>query len=412
MNFLAICLHCLDMRDFHSHLRDTPYLDELRRRSIFIPMGRGQGHHQNDSLNAEITGKWTARFCDSELSTEGFRSPKSYWLPKTVLEYLSEAGYDLFTCMGFGKDNTGTAAVSVGMRKHWLAGEPDRLAQFSNPPKLGLEELVELMHQSKRFYAHVFLRDTHRPWGQPEGLGALVGKATPRGWPEDAFCARKAALDHPDAFAALRRRGLEKSDSIVADLFEKTKGIDDLVYLVYSNHGEVFDHFRYHLPYRNDGSNMIRGTSHGPFPYEVLYANMQMWLVPGRQPKVMRGIGRSIDIAPTVLSLASVDAADLDGESLLGYYPEGIFPPRRRFAESGHGGCISMVREDGCKLVSTGKLGGDASDPEHYGPAYHRLAVFDLTTDPYEYVNLIDTPQGQDMLRWAIAEHRALKEPC
>ena len=27
MSFIAICLHCLDMRDFHSHMRDTPFLD-------------------------------------------------------------------------------------------------------------------------------------------------------------------------------------------------------------------------------------------------------------------------------------------------------------------------------------------------------------------------------------------------
>ena len=35
MNFIAICLHCLDMRDFHSNLRDTPFLDKLRKKSIF-----------------------------------------------------------------------------------------------------------------------------------------------------------------------------------------------------------------------------------------------------------------------------------------------------------------------------------------------------------------------------------------
>lgn len=397
------------MRDFHSHLRTTPFLDELRNRAIFIPMGRAQGHHQNDSLNAEITGMWTARYCDSELLERGFRSPKKYWLPKTSLEYLRDAGYDLLTCMGFGQDNMGTSAVSVGMTNYWLGEQPERLAQFSSPQILGFDELVDLMHQSEHFYAHIFLRETHRPWGQPEGLGALVGKATPAGWPEDAFCARKAALDHPDTFAALRRRGLEKSDQIIANLFERTKDIDDLVYLVYSNHGEVFDHFRYNLPYLNDGSNMIRGTSHGPFPYEVLYANMQLWIVPGYQPKVMRGVARSIDIAPTILSLASVDAGGLDGENILDYYTKGIFPARQRFAESGHGGCLSMVREDGYKLVSTGTLAPDTTSVDYYGPAYHGLAAFDLNSDPYEYVNLIDAQHGQHLLSWAIEEHQRLK---
>ena len=56
MNFIVICLHCLDMRDFHSHMRTTPYLDELRKRCVFIPMGRGQAHHYPDSLIADMTG--------------------------------------------------------------------------------------------------------------------------------------------------------------------------------------------------------------------------------------------------------------------------------------------------------------------------------------------------------------------
>src|SRR5713226_7512353 len=97
MNFVVVCLHCLDMRDFHSHLRDTPFLDRLRAESIFIPTGRAQGHHQAGSLNAELTGIWTARCCDSALTEEGFRRTESCWLPRTVIETLQEAGFDVVT---------------------------------------------------------------------------------------------------------------------------------------------------------------------------------------------------------------------------------------------------------------------------------------------------------------------------
>ena len=100
MKFIAICLHCLDMRDFHSNLRDTPFLDKLRSKSVFIPMGRAQGHHQGDSLNAEMTGIWTARFCDSAITEEGYTSSGNCWLPKTIIEYLQENGLNIFTCMG------------------------------------------------------------------------------------------------------------------------------------------------------------------------------------------------------------------------------------------------------------------------------------------------------------------------
>jgi len=92
VNFIAICLHSLDMRDFHSHLRTTPFLDEMRKKSVFIPMGRGQGHHRLDSLNAEITGVWTTRYANSKLTKEGFfhGESKSAGYPKTVMEYLNE----------------------------------------------------------------------------------------------------------------------------------------------------------------------------------------------------------------------------------------------------------------------------------------------------------------------------------
>lgn len=410
MNFLVICLHCLDMRDFHSEMRATPFLDVLRTRSVFIPMGRAQGHNQHDSLNPEMTGRWSARYCDSTLDEGGYHRPRNYWYPKTLPEYLQGAGYDIIPCIrGPARENMGTAALN-GLRKRWLAGEPHRMSVFEDGQPGSVSELLERMHQARRFYAHVFVRDTHRPWHQPEGLGALLGKGTPSGWPEDAFCARKAALDCPDEFAALRRRGLARADSVVRTLVEGTSDIDNMVYLIYSNHGEVFDHYRYTLPYLNDGSCMVEGTSHGPYPYEALYSNMQMWMIPGQPPGVIRGIGRTIDIPATVLDLAGVEQPPMDGQSMLSSFNRGRFATRSRFAETGVGGALSMVREDGLKLVSTGLLDGNRAVDNVYGPAHHRLAVFDLEADPREYVNLIDTALGREVLSWAIANHASLKE--
>ena len=51
----------LDMRDFHSYLRDIPFLDSLRSNAVFIPLSRAQGHHSVDSLNAEMTGGLKAK---------------------------------------------------------------------------------------------------------------------------------------------------------------------------------------------------------------------------------------------------------------------------------------------------------------------------------------------------------------
>ena len=134
---------------------------------------------------------------------------------------------------------------------------------------------------------------------------------------------------------------------------------------------------------------------------------MQMWLIPGQAPRVMQGIGRSIDIAPTLLELAGVERPDLDGESMLPHFASGLLPERDRYAENQLGPCLSMVRADGWKFVSTGI--SSSRHPPHHAPEFHRLAVFDLGSDPHEYVNLVDTPQGGEVLQWALERHRELE---
>ena len=91
---------------------------------------------------------------------------------------------------------------------------------------------------------------------------------------------------------------------------------------------------------------------------------------------------------------------------MLPHFSSGRFPDRDRYAENTKGICISMVRSDGWKVVSTGLVDGE---PPRCAPDYHRLAVFDLRSDPDEYVNLVHTPQGKDVLRWAVERHRKLE---
>jgi arylsulfatase A-like enzyme len=128
----------------------------------------------------------------------------------------------------------------------------------------------------------------------------------------------------------------------------------------------------------------------------------------------MNGIGRLIDYAPTILELAGVPHDLMDGESMLSLFDTAAFPDRERHAESGieaSGACLSMVDPDGFKLIAMRQEPLPAEQAHLQPPNHHRLAVFDLKADPYEYHNIIDTPRGQDVLAWAVARHAELKAP-
>src|SRR5258708_10093280 len=118
---------------------------------------------------------------------------------------------------------------------------------------------------------------------------------------------------------------------------------------------------------------------------------MQMGGIPGHKHSVTEGISRWIDIAATLLDLAGIAHDPMDGQTMLPYFAQGEFPARDRYAESGAGGSISMVRADGYKLISTGVKPEGQRSGEFYGPDYHRLAVFNLQADPCEYFNIVDT---------------------
>ncbi len=68
-----------------------------------------------------------------------------------------------------------------------------------------------------------------------------------------------------------------------------------------------------------------------------------------------------------------------------------------------------MEFQDGYKIISTGVLGGEKTETSDFGFPDHKLAVFDLKSDPCEYVNLIDSQEGREVLRWAIERHSKLK---
>ena len=405
MNFVTVCLHCLDMRDFNSCLRKTPFLDSLRKKSIFIPMGRGHGHNQYDAILAELTGVWTQRYTNSEVSRKGFKEPDKFNLPKTLWERLEENGYTVNTTMnrvskmGLG-GNGGLTRV--------LEGDPnkERVNHFFNQGGHSLENYIKEAKESKGpFYSYFVIRNTHSPWDQEEELIKLSGlgkKEVHKDFKGNRviWAARRGSSDVKQKFIEPRLEGLARTDKLLSEIFEGFSDCEDTAFVVYSNHGEMFDHYQgVQDIIQPDETKSPYGTTHGPsFPYEPLHANMQMWIIPGKEPQIMSGIGRSIDYTPTILDLADIEHEALDGESMLPYFEKNEFPQRDRYAEAKL--AAGYVREDNMKVIFNGGFRG------HQG----RACVFDLTQDPWEYHDIADSPKGQQVIDWAIDRHNSLKQ--
>lgn len=399
------------MRDFTSDKAEIPNIRGFQKKALYLPFGRAQGHNQGDSLNPELTGIWTPRFTNSSLSVkDGFLPGKVRLYPETLIEKLQKKGYNILTCIGRNPGvgrNLGSNAGSIGMKDNWLKTRPERLLQMNYPEPMRIDQFLHHLERIKDpYFAHIFLRHTHRPWAQPDKLGALAGQGPAEPWPEDASYARKLALSDPDNFAALRRDGLKQADAVVGEILNAVQESPNTAILLYSNHGEVLDHFRYQKHFYNSVAvsrskkkyDMINGTSHGPFPYEILYANFQMWLIQGLTPGYIGGISRSIDIPATILDFIGLPHDQLDGMSMKPNFMTGRpFPYRERFAELNIGkGCLSMVREDGMKFLASNAFAG------------HEKGVFDLTADPWEWNNLIKTQKGKEVLEWAVNRYSEL----
>ena len=69
-----------------------------------------------------------------------------------------------------------------------------------------------------------------------------------------------------------------------------------------------------------------------------------------------------------------------------------------------------MVRDDGFKLIAMNPEPLPPDEQAKEFPEYHRLAVFDLKADPYEYADIADSSLGRDVIDWAVDRHRELKQ--
>jgi arylsulfatase A-like enzyme len=178
--------------------------------------------------------------------------------------------------------------------------------------------------------------------------------------------------------------GVARMDEVVGDFLEELEaalGTQVLVILT-SDHGEeLFEH---------------AGMTHGHSLYdELLRVPMLVRFPPGLGPReaVSRVPVSLLDIAPTVLEVAGVQAPGLPGQSLLSSFPE----DRLRVSQTGGLSAVSLNAE---KLI----LGQHATTRRMLGPVeYYRI-----DEDPGELRNLAESNSDRaQRLERALADYLA-----
>ena len=188
--------------------------------------------------------------------------------------------------------------------------------------RVALDRVEEAPHDHPVFL-YVHYMDVHAPY-RP---AAHLYSAPPISGPDGAaipdarleLLYRKRGLDAP----GVQQRALDlyggqirTVDAAIGELLdglEGTRGSRDTVYVVTSDHGESF---------REHGT-----TEHGRNLYPEVYEIPLVFHAPSRLPSGVRieAQVRGIDVAPTLLSLAGIDApASFEGEPLLPMKPGAI----------------------------------------------------------------------------------------
>ena len=249
-------------------------------------------------------------------------------------------------------------------------------------------------------YAHYF--QPHWPYLPPPELekkyGAPPGDQSLVNHPEKAGITHGQLIfdnhlpeEENEGARRLYRGEIDDTMSEVGRLLEELDRLgyrDDTIVVFTADHGHSLGDHKYYF-------------HHGAFLYEssVRIPLILRWPKKLPEGRVIEHQVRSIDLAPTLLSLARIrPGGDLDGRSLAGFWEGREDEPRAAFIESDvkmleentrrpyHGvvGKLRAVRDGRFKLILT---------PEKDGPTFE---LYDVVADPEETLNLaLDESYGE-----------------
>ncbi|MFZ4859398.1 MAG: sulfatase-like hydrolase/transferase [Desulfuromonadaceae bacterium] len=391
LNLVKVCLHSLSWIDWTSDLALSEYLKKLSFEGSYFPNALAQSTNCINSFPVEYSGCYYHRSVRDynlqdglppqiDITDEG----QFMQLPDTIFERLDEAGYDWKTCMEGHFNNLMPRVL-----------EDQSAQRFSNIMKknINMDESISFLEtwgQQEQPKAMMFqIYDTHRPWrlNTPpyfrfkamDAFGLNNGEL-----PEEYMGARWAAINEPDNLSTIRRVGLAYATFQVERIMkalERADVLDRTIVLIYSNHGEVYDHFRHSKKLK------LTCVSHGDvMMFDALEHTFQIWLIPNQNPALLPHRVRVVDIVPTIIDLLQLpETAKRDGKSISGI----IFNPHSESINHRESFCLSpkaySYRSDSMKLYHCNN-----------DDSYYKDALFDTSWDRAERLNLMSFPAYQD----------------
>ena len=383
---VSICLHSLSWIDWTSDLALSSYLKNLCSKGVYFPNALAQSTNVINSFPVEYSGCCYHKAVNDYSVQQGLLpqinihdEDQFMQLPDLIFDRLDDAGYEWKTCM----EGHFTSLMPQVL-------ETNSVFRFNKilDKNIQLDDsiaFIETWGEDKLPKAMMYqIFDTHRPWGlknhpyfRVKAMEAFDLDEVPS---DDAMGARWAAINEPDNLAFIRRLGLGYATLQVEKIMkalEKSGVLEHTIVLIYSNHGEVFDHFRPSKKLK------LSCVSHGDvMMFDALEHTFQIWLIPGQKPVLLPHRVRVIDIAPTIIDMLHLpEITTRDGRSVKSI----ISNPSSESINQRESFCLSpkaySFRSDSMKIYH---CNNDES--------YYKNALFDTAWDRAERINLIDSP--------------------
>ncbi len=372
----------------------SPNIDALAAESWLFTNNKAQSSYTRTSMASLFTARYT---CDRSLTTaEGENDDR------TLAEILAESGYfniaiqtnpQLQEKWGWARGfhrywMVRPEGFTISLEQLWWNAEADDNYFYSDAARAAevFEEIVG-NNRDKRFFIYVHLMDVHEPYIPPQehqvfckdrldvkDSAALSGR----------FISRKSA-DLKQAAIELYDGEIRFADAEIGRMLEclKSLGIwDRTAFIVASDHGEEFlEH---------------GGTRHSNSLYEEVLHTPLVMRFPGRGAVVCGALTRNVDIAPTILECAGIQAdwAGRDGVSLAGIVAgEGEITSSVARLQLEFGKDIhrwDAIQEGSLKFIETKR------------PNFEFQELFDLESDPTEKTDLLEAKQK---IAAGLAEH-------